>query len=190
MENRELNFNNNKINYQLRSSKKARLMRLAIYGDGSLVVTKPWRLNEGLVEHFLKQKIDWILKKIGTVSKLENPGRGRDNKKHFLLHKDNALKLINEKLFDFNKNYNFKYNRVCVRNQLTRWGSCSKNSNLNFNYKILFLAPHLADYIIVHELCHLREFNHSKNFWKLVEENIPEYKERRRELKNIRLSFY
>ncbi len=109
MENRELNFNNNKINYQLRSSKKARLMRLAIYGDGSLVVTKPWRLNEGLVEHFLKQKIDWILKKIGTVSKLENPGRGRDNKKHFLIHKDNALKLINEKLFDFNKNYNFKY---------------------------------------------------------------------------------
>lgn len=189
-ENRELNYNNQKINYQLRSSKRARLMRLAIYGDGLLVVTKPRRLNEAFVEHFLKQKINWIIDKIGNVSKIKNPNLGRDNNQHFLVHKGMALNLIQEKIVELNKNYNFKYNRICVRNQITRWGSCSKKRNLNFNYKLLFLAPALTDYIIVHELCHLREFNHSANFWKLVEKGFPEYKRARAELRNIRLSFY
>lgn len=190
MENRELNINNQKINYQLRSSRRARLMRLSIYGDGSVVVTKPYRLNENLVEHFLKQKINWIVAKIAHVSKFKNPGLGRDNQKHFLANKEAARQLIQKKLQEFNKYYQLEYKRVSVRNQITRWGSCSKSHNLNFNYKVLFLAPHLADYIIVHELCHLKEFNHSANFWALVEKNIPNYKERRKELKNTRLSFY
>lgn len=188
--NRELNINNQKINYQLRSSRRARLMRLAIYGDGSVVVTKPYRLNENLVENFLKQKINWIISKIGVVAKFKNPSLGRDNKNHFLLNKNAALKLVQEKLEEFNKYYKLEYNRINVRNQITRWGSCSKSANLNFNYKVLFLEPALADYIIVHELCHLKEFNHGANFWALVEKIIPDYKERRKQLKNIRLSFY
>lgn len=190
MKNCELNIDNQTINYQLRSSKRARLMRLAIYGDGSLVVTKPWRWNENLVEHFLKKKISWIIDKISTVSKFKNPGLKRDNREHFLLNKDAALELIREKLSEFNTYYQLEYNRISVRNQITRWGSCSKHRNLNFNYKILFLASALSDYIIVHELCHLKEFNHSANFWALVAKNIPDYKERRKELKNTRLSFY
>lgn len=188
--NRELNINNQKISYQLRSSRRARLMRLAIYGDGSVVVTKPYRLNENLVEHFLKQKINWIISKIGVVAKFKNPGLGRDNKKHFLLNKNAALKLVQEKLEEFNKYYKLEYNRISVRNQITRWGSCSKSANLNFNYKVLFLEPALVDYIIVHELCHLKEFNHGANFWALVEKIIPDYKESRKKLKNTRLSFY
>lgn len=190
MKNRELKINNQKINYRLRSSRRARLMRLSIYGDGSLVVTKPYRLNENLVENFLKQKINWIIEKIANVSKFKNPSLGRDNQKHFLANKEAALRLIQEKLAEFNKYYRLEYKRVSVRNQTTRWGSCSKARNLNFNYKILFLAPHLADYIIVHELCHLKEFNHSAKFWGLVEKNIPNYQESRKELKNTRLSFY
>jgi len=189
-ENRELNYNNQKINYRLRFSKRARLMRLAIYGDGSLVVTKPRRLNEAYVEHFLKQKINWIIDKIGNASKIKNPNLGRDNQQHFLAHKAEALNLIQKKIVELNKNYNFKYNRVCVRNQISRWGSCSKKGNLNFNYKLLFLEPAVADYIIIHELCHLKEFNHSVNFWKLVEKGAPDYRRFRAELRNIRLSFY
>lgn len=189
-EKRELTVNDQKINYELRSSRKARVMRLAIYGDGSLVVTKPWRLNENLVEHFLKQKIDWILKKIGTASKFTNPNLGRDNTRHFLENKEKALELVKEKLAYFNKYYQLQYNRINVRNQLTRWGSCSRRGNLNFNYKVLFLKPNLADYIIVHELCHLKEFNHSKNFWREVGKIIPDYQARRRELRDSRLSFY
>jgi hypothetical protein len=187
---KELYLTNQKISYKLRSSKRARLMRLAIYGDGSIVVTKPWRLNENLVEHFLKQKINWIINKISTVSKYKNPSLSRNNKEHYILNKVAALKLVEEKLTQFNKYYQLKYNHVTVRNQITRWGSCSKSRNLNFNYKVLFLTPALCDYIVVHELCHLIEFNHSADFWAQVEKTIPDYKERRKELKNTRLSFY
>ena len=187
---KELTVNDQKINYQLRSSHRALSMRLAIYGDGSVIVTKPYRLNENIVEHFLKQKINWIIEKIANVSKLKNLHAGRDNQKHYLANKEAALKLIQEKLDKQNKFYQLEYNRVSVRNQITRWGSCSKSRNLNFNYKILFLRSDLADYIIVHELCHLKEFNHSANFWALVAKNIPDFKVKRQELKNIRLNFY
>jgi len=83
----------------------------------------------------------------------------------------------------FNTFYNFKWGRVTIRNQKTRWGSCSKKGNLNFNYKIALLKPSQADYIIVHELCHLKEFNHGKNFWSLVAQTIPDYKEVRSSLR-------
>jgi len=75
------------------------------------------------------------------------------------------------------KPYNFKINRISIKNTKSRWGSCSKKGNLNFSYKIALLSKDLADYVIVHELCHLGEFNHSKRFWKLVSLTIPNYLE-------------
>jgi predicted metal-dependent hydrolase len=67
--------------------------------------------------------------------------------------------------------------------QKSRWGSCSRKKNLNFNYKLIQLPLELADYIVVHELCHLQEFNHGQGFWNLVGETIPDYKARRDELR-------
>lgn len=87
-----------------------------------------------------------------------------------------AFDLVCARLEYFNQFYNLKYNKVSIRNQKTRWGSCSSRGNLSFNVKILFLSPELQDYLIVHELCHLKEFNHSKRFWDLVEKQIPNYK--------------
>lgn len=83
----------------------------------------------------------------------------------------------------FNSFYGFSVGRISIRDTKTRWGSCSKRGNLNFNYKILFLPAHLADYIVVHELCHLQEFNHSQNFWALVAKIFPNHKAMRAELK-------
>ncbi len=82
-----------------------------------------------------------------------------------------------------NVHYGFEYKKVAIRDQKRRWGSCSKSGNLNFNYRILFLPPHLADYIIVHELCHLKEFNHGKNFWTLVGQAVPVYESHKQELR-------
>ena len=66
------------------------------------------------------------------------------------------------------------------------WGSCSSKKNLNFSYRLYFLPEYLSDYIIIHELCHLKEMNHSKRFWDLVALVCPSYKDYRRELKNIK----
>ncbi len=91
--------------------------------------------------------------------------------------RDLARKLVISRLEYFNQFYNLKYSKVFIRNQKTRWGSCSSKGNLNFSYKIIYLAPEAQDYLIVHELCHLQEFNHSKSFWDLVSLQIPRYKE-------------
>lgn len=112
--------------------------------------------------------------------------RVRTNSKgDFLTHKDMAYEIVRSRLEYFNQFYNFKYNKITIRNQISRWGSCSKKGNLNFNYRIALLKPELADYIVVHELCHLGEFNHSKNFWDLVEKTLPDWRKLRSELKSI-----
>jgi hypothetical protein len=103
--------------------------------------------------------------------------------KNYLKYKIVALELVKSRLEYFNTFYNLKYNRVSIKNQKTRWGSCSRKGNLNFNYKIALLPPKMADYIIVHELCHLAEFNHSQNFWNLVAKQITDYKEIRNSLR-------
>lgn len=83
--------------------------------------------------------------------------------------------------------HNFVYGRISIKNVKSRWGSCSKKGNLNFNYHIALLPPHLADYIIVHELCHLSEFNHGKGFWDLVAKAVPAWRELREELKKTQV---
>ena len=110
----------------------------------------------------------------------------RPNKK-FLDNKERAKKLILERLNYFNMFYGFTWHRVAVKNTKRRWGSCSKKGNLNFCYKLISLSPKLADYIIVHELCHLGQFNHSRAFWNLVAQTTPNYKNLRNELKNVKL---
>jgi predicted metal-dependent hydrolase len=114
--------------------------------------------------------------------------RTKGLKATYLKNKAKTLEIVNKKLKQFNLVYNFKYNRVTIRNQSSRWGSCSTHGNLNFNYRLGLIGDRLADYVVVHELCHLGEFNHSKDFWKLVERTIPDYESRRRELMKINTS--
>ena len=98
------------------------------------------------------------------------------SKRHYLQNKLKAKEIILESLIFFAALYGVKYKKVAIRNQRTRWGSCSKSGNLNFNYKVAFLPKLQRDYVIVHEICHLIEFNHSKRFWAQVERTIPNYK--------------
>lgn len=105
--------------------------------------------------------------------------------KHYLAHKEAARTLVHEKLAHWNAQYQLPLKRISIRNTKSRWGSCSVEGNLNFSYKILFLPPHLQDYLIIHELCHVREFHHGPSFWELVARHCPEHKAARRELKHI-----
>jgi hypothetical protein len=114
----------------------------------------------------------------------------RGSNAQYLKYKEKTRILVENRISEFNKFYNYKINRIAIRNQRTRWGSCSKHGNLNFNYKLALIPEKLADYVIVHEICHLGEFNHSKNFWDLVEKTIPDYKTRREELMKINSEYF
>ncbi|MCX6718517.1 MAG: M48 family metallopeptidase [Candidatus Staskawiczbacteria bacterium] len=102
-------------------------------------------------------------------------------------NRETARIFVENRLSYFNKFYKFEINRVAIKNTSTRWGSCSSKKNLNFNYKIIYLKPYLADYLIVHELCHLGQLNHSKKFWALVAKAIPNYAEINKELRKIHI---
>jgi predicted metal-dependent hydrolase len=103
----------------------------------------------------------------------------------YLMHRESARTLIVERIRYFNTYYSLPLGKIAIRNQKSRWGSCSKKGNLNFNYKLVFLPPEIRDYVIVHEICHVKEFNHSKNFWNLVEQTVPNRLEIRRKLRKM-----
>lgn len=107
---------------------------------------------------------------------------------HFVEHKEVARKIILARLQHWAPRCGVNYKRVAIRNQRRRWGSCSSLGNLNFNYKLAFLPSELCDYVVVHELCHLKEMNHGPNFWGEVEKVLPEYRLLETELKRIEKS--
>ena len=103
--------------------------------------------------------------------------------------REEARIFVENRINYFNKFYKFEINRIAIKNTTTRWGSCSSKKNLNFNYKIIYLRPDLADYLIVHELCHLGEFNHSKRFNALVSKTIPDYEKVDKELRRTPVKY-
>lgn len=175
---------NQEINYEIKTSFKARSLRLEITSSG-LVVTKPWFVSVFLMEQFIKRQGNWILKNLAKHENTEVlPIVGREE---LVVLKKRAAKILISRLEYFNQKYNFKYKSISVRNQKTRWGSCSRIGSLNFNYRLALLPEELLDYVVVHELCHLKEMNHSTKFWNLVSQAIPDYKERRKALEKFRL---
>lgn len=184
---RTIKLKEKSISYLIKKSNKAKRMRIAIYCDNSVVVTVPRNITENFVENFLVEKTDWLLGKIDFFSQIKNSYILKLEKGDYLKNKEKAFLLIFERVRHFNKIYGFKYNKIFIKNQKTRWGSCSVKKNLNFNYKILFLPDNLRDYIIVHELCHLGEFNHSRRFWNLVGKTFPNFREVKNQLKLVRI---
>jgi len=141
--------------------------------DGSRVniIIPPLALNGPVIT------IRKFLKELNKKQKLTLGSNG------YTLYKDKALEMVQERLTTLNKkHYCFKFNNVAVKSLKTRWGSCSRRGNLNFNYQILFLTPRIRDYIMIHELCHLKEFNHSSRFWNWVSKAIPDHQELNRNL--------
>ena len=95
-----------------------------------------------------------------------------------------AKEYIPDRTFYLANAYGFKVNKITIRNQKTRWGSCNSKGNLSFNLSLMKFSEEIIDYVIIHELCHLKFMNHSEDFWMLVSSFIPDYKERRKILKN------
>jgi predicted metal-dependent hydrolase len=105
------------------------------------------------------------------------------SQKRYLYYREEARQIATLRIAQYAKEYHVTVAGISIRNQRTRWGSCSSKGNLSFNYRIVFLPQHLQDYVFIHELCHLIEFNHSTRFWELVALCAPEYKHHIQELR-------
>jgi len=107
------------------------------------------------------------------------------NKKIVKFLKDNAKQIVYDRADYFSQSLRLKYTNIAIMNNKTRWGVCSKDGKLGLNWRVIMLPPQLIDYIMVHEFCHLLEFNHSKQFWLIVESILPNWKELRKHLKQL-----
>ena len=164
------------ISYQIiRSSRKT--MSLEIKADGSVVVRAPLRLSEAKIQKFVEGKQEWILKNLEKIQKRdaqkENVQKLSALERQHLQNK--ACVVIPRRVAYYAEKLGVSYGKITLRQQKTRWGSCSSEKNLNFNWKLILAPPEVLDYVVIHELCHLKEMNHSKAFWDEVGKVMPEY---------------
>ena len=167
----------------IRSSR--RTISLEIKPDMTVVVRVPLRMGERDIQAFLREKADWIER---TIEKLEKQ-TAEAQKDSLSMQElkqlaDLALEKLPERVAYYASQIGVTYGRITIRNQRTRWGSCSSKGNLNFNCLLMLMPAEIQDYVVVHELCHRLEMNHSKAFWGRVEEILPDYKARRKWLKD------
>jgi hypothetical protein len=150
-----------------------------------LTITIPRGITLLQMEKFILQKGNWILDKLDFFQKRKKDCRFVSSREEYLQKKNEAEKIIREKVEFYCAKYDFEYKKISIRNQKTRWGSCSSKGNLNFHYKLAMMPERYVDYVVAHELCHLKEMNHSGKFWKLVAQMIPNYKDVVKEMKKI-----
>lgn len=169
----------------IRSNRKT--VAIQVNSDLSVTVRAPRWTTQKEIERIIKEKETWIRKhmeqiKVKKAQYESMPVKYLTNEEIRELT-DKALRYIPERVAYFSKVVGVTYGRITIRNQKTRWGSCSSKGNLNFNCLLMLTPPEIIDYVVVHELCHRKEMNHSKAFWSEVEKVLPNYKESIRWLK-------
>lgn len=157
-------------------------MRISVSVGGEVMVTTPRWVRERAVERFVAQNREWIER---HTARARTRVVVRVPRRDVLALKQKALALAESRCAYFAKIYGLSYRKISIRAQKSRWGSCSAKGNLSFNYKIAALPTHIADYIIVHEVCHLGVMNHSKKFWDIVSETVPDHVDIRRQLRQM-----
>ena len=172
--------------YTLKRNSRSRGIRIRVLSDGVCVVTAPKRVPMWMIRKIVEGKTAWIEEHVEEAKKKPRNLLQLGSKAEYLKLKDEVLRLVEKRLDHFNKFYKLSYKKVSIRNQKTRWGSCTSTGTLSFNYRIIHLPPEAQDYIIVHELCHLAQMNHSIKFWRLVEKAIPDHRKIRATIRNAK----
>ena len=176
--NRRMGDTMEKIPYRLvRSSRKT--IAIQIMPDGELVVRAPRNMPGDTIGKFLSEKRSWIEKH--RPQQEEAAPKFTDAQIRALA--DRAVTVIPERVAHYASIVGVTYGNITIRNQHTRWGSCSSKGNLNFNCLLMLAPGEVMDYVVVHELCHRKEMNHSPKFWAEVERILPDYREQKRWLK-------
>ena len=161
----------------IRSNRKT--VAIQVNSDLSITVRAPHFASEKDIEEILMKKEAWISKHIEEIKtrkkRFESESTDKFTPEKIKLLTDKALEVIPMRVEYFANIMGVTYGNITIRNQKTRWGSCSSEKNLNFNWKLILAPPEVLDYVVVHELCHLKEMNHSKAFWDEVGKVMPEY---------------
>ena len=163
----------------IRSHRKTVSVRVT--PEGEVEVRAPWLYARYKIEAFLRQKEPWIqaqLRRRSAAARVQ-PLTAQE---HQALA-ETAKKWFSEKTACYAPLVGVTYGRITIRTQHTRWGSCSAKGNLNFNCLLMLCPEHVRDYVVVHELCHCKELNHSSKFWQEVAKVFPQYEEARKWLK-------
>lgn len=170
----------------IRSNRKT--IAIEIKPDLQVVVRTPYRMPKWEIERFVREHEDWIQKHLEIVRKRKEeqdamPQQSELTEEELRGLVKEAHKVIPERVAYYAPIVGVTYGRIAIRNQKTRWGSCSGKGNLNFNCQLMRMPPEVIDYVVVHELCHRKEMNHSPKFWAEVERVLPDYKSTREWLK-------
>ncbi len=159
---------------------KRRTVAIQVKADLQLVVRAPFGTTEKEIDRILKGNAAWIEKHLALAREKAAMQKNREVKRltdeEIQELADRALKYIPGRVAFFAEKVGVSYGRITIRNQKTRWGSCSSKGNLNFNCLLMLAPPEVLDYVVVHELCHRKEMNHSKAFWAEVEKVLPDYR--------------
>lgn len=175
-----------KIPYQMKSSRRVKRMRIVIRTDGAVLVTHPLWQPQVIVRQFVVAHGEWIVQKLQKIHDPSRPRIPAINLQDYQRDREQAHHIILSRVEVLNRLLNLVYKKITIRRQATRWGSCSRTGNLNFSYRLIYLPAQLRDYVVVHELCHLQEFNHSPKFWALVESILPNFRQHRSQLNKYR----
>ena len=170
----------------IRSARKS--IGLEIKAGGEVFARIPARFSAWELKRFLEEHKGWIFDKL-RLSRERKENRKAVEAPRMEEMTAAEIARMKERFLERVRHYSglmgITFGRITVRNQKTRWGSCSEKGNLNFNYLLYFLPKELLDYVVVHELAHRRHMNHSGEFWAEVEKYFPEYTECRKKLKKI-----
>ena len=160
---------------------KRKTVALQIRPDGTLLVRAPRYMPAREIDRYIKENKNWIEKHLEQI-KTSDPVKkqeGQLSQKDIEELKAKARPIICARVEYYAKMMGISYGRVAIRCQKTRWGSCSSKGNLNFNCLLTLMPPEILDYVVVHELAHRKELNHSAAFWSIVEDTLPDYRERK-----------
>lgn len=153
---------------------------------GVLIVRAPFYMTRREILQEISRHQAWIDVHMEKAANREKARAESEKFSHKEIRQmaDVAAIMIPPKVEQYAQRLGVSYGRITIRSQRTRWGSCSSKGNLNFNCLLTQVPEQVMDYVIVHELCHRIEMNHSKRFWMLVEQIMPDYKTHRKWLKD------
>lgn len=184
---KQLKIGTESVEYLLRQRVSGSI-RMTINSSGNMTVSVPIGMPQMFVDRFLHSKADWILTNLAKIKQRAPVKNSAELERQYIRYRPLARRLARERLEYFNQFYGFKYEKISIRNQSSRWGSCSASGTLSFNYRIALVDPQMADFVIVHELCHTKEMNHSPRFWGLVAKTLPNYKQLQRKFRQFDLN--